>query len=161
MAAVGLCWLGARPPAQALPALLLIGAGTAVPWGLMDALSVSVVPTERAGMAAGLFGTLRVAGEGIALASVAALLATLVQAQLAAVAPLLPHAALADTAQRLVAGDLSAMAEGALSATQLRLAYAAAFGTLTRVLAAITALAAIAICLLLGRTPQNAMDGNR
>ncbi|WP_295950619.1 MFS transporter [uncultured Xanthomonas sp.] len=161
-AAVGLCWLGARPPAQALPALLLIGAGTALPWGLMDALSVSVVPIERAGMAAGLFGTLRVAGEGIALASVAALLAALVQVRLAAVAPLLPHAALADTAQRLVAGDLSAsMAEGALSATQLRLAYAAAFGTLTRVLAAITALAAIAICLLLGRTPQDAVDESR
>ncbi|MCW0451538.1 MFS transporter [Xanthomonas sacchari] len=161
-AAAGLCWLGARPPAQALPALLLIGAGTALPWGLMDALSVSVVPIERAGMAAGLFGTLRVAGEGIALASVAALLAALVQARLAAVAPLLPHATLANTAQRLVAGDLSAsMAEGALSATQLRLAYAAAFGTLTRVLAAITALAAIAICLLLGRTPQDAVDESR
>ncbi|MCW0438962.1 hypothetical protein NB723_003926 [Xanthomonas sacchari] len=53
------------------------------------------------------------------------------------------------------------MAEGALSATQLRLAYAAAFGTLTRVLAAITALAAIAICLLLGRTPQHAVDESR
>ncbi|MDQ1091035.1 MFS family permease [Xanthomonas sacchari] len=157
-AAAGLCWLGARPPAQALPALLVIGAGTALPWGLMDALSVSVVPPERAGMAAGLFGTLRVAGEGIALAGVAALLAALLQVRLAAIAPLLPHAALADTAQRLVAGDLPTQ-DGALSAAQLRMAYAAAFGTLTRVLAAITALAAIAICVLLGRTPQDAVEG--
>lgn len=128
----------------------------------MDALSVSVVPTERAGMAAGLFGTLRVAGEGIALASVAALLAALLQVRLAAVAPLLPHATLAETAQRLVAGDLAAAVQkGALSTAQLRLAYAAAFGTLTRVLAAITALAAIAICVLLGRTPQDAVEARR
>ncbi|WP_369941361.1 MFS transporter [Xanthomonas medicagonis] len=162
LAAAGLCWLGARPPAQAIPALLLIGAGTALPWGLMDALSVSVVPSERAGMAAGIFGTLRVAGEGIALAGVAAVLAALLQARLAAIAPLLPHATLADTAQRLVAGDLSASAqEGALSAAQLRSAYAAAFGTLTRLLAAITALAAVAICMLLGRTPRNAVEEKR
>jgi len=162
VAAAGLCWLGARPPAQAIPALLLIGAGTALPWGLMDALSVSVVPSERAGMAAGIFGTLRVAGEGIALASVAAVLAALLQARLAAIAPLLPHAALADTAQRLVAGDLSASAqEGALSAAQLRSAYAAAFGTLTRLLAAITALAAVAICMLLGRAPRNVAEEKR
>lgn len=49
-------------------ALLLIGTGTALPWGLMDGLSVSVVPVSRAGMAAGIFSTVRVAGESIALA---------------------------------------------------------------------------------------------
>lgn len=32
--------------------MLLIGIGNDLPWGLMDALSVSVVPKERAGMAA-------------------------------------------------------------------------------------------------------------
>ena len=43
--------------------------------GLMDGLSVSVVPKERAGMATGIFSTTRVAGEGIALAIVGAVLA--------------------------------------------------------------------------------------
>ncbi len=59
-------------PSQWVPLLMLIGAGTALPWGLMDGLSVSVVPVQRAGMAAGIFGTVRVAGEGIALAAVTA-----------------------------------------------------------------------------------------
>ena len=47
---------------MAIP-MLLIGIGNGLPWGLMDALSVSVVPKERAGMAAGIFTTMRVAGK--------------------------------------------------------------------------------------------------
>ncbi|MDR6675147.1 MFS transporter [Xanthomonas sp. 1678] len=160
LAAVGLYWLSARPPAQALPALLLIGAGTALPWGLMDALSVSVVPKERAGMAAGIFGTLRVAGEGIALASVAALLAGLIQWQLAATAPAATSAALAETAQRLAAGDLAqaAHAGSAASMAQLRQAYVDGFAVLARTLAAITAMSAVAIYLLLGRTTRHSVE---
>lgn len=52
--------------------MLLIGIGNGLPWGLMDALSVSVVPKERAGMAAGIFTTMRVAGEAIAIAAISA-----------------------------------------------------------------------------------------
>lgn len=48
----------------------------------MDGLSVSVVPKERAGMAAGIFNTVRVAGEGIALAVVAAVLTSLLNTDL-------------------------------------------------------------------------------
>ncbi len=55
-------------------AMILTGVGAALPWGLMDGLAVSAVAVERAGMAAGLFNTVRVAGEGIALAMVMALL---------------------------------------------------------------------------------------
>ncbi|MCO5961097.1 MFS transporter [Sinorhizobium meliloti] len=54
--------------------MLLIGIGNGLPWGLMDALSVSVVPKERAGMAAGIFTTMRVAGEAIAIAAIGAAL---------------------------------------------------------------------------------------
>lgn len=54
--------------------MLLIGIGSGLPWGLMDALAISVVPTERAGMAAGIFGTMRVAGESIAIAIIGAAL---------------------------------------------------------------------------------------
>jgi hypothetical protein len=34
--------------------MLLIGIGNGLPWGPMDALSVSVVPKEQVGMAAGI-----------------------------------------------------------------------------------------------------------
>ncbi len=54
--------------------MLITGAGAALPWGLMDGLAISSVPVEKAGMAAGLFNTVRVAGEGIALAVVSAFL---------------------------------------------------------------------------------------
>jgi hypothetical protein len=40
----------------------------------MDGLAISAVPVAKAGMAAGLFNTVRVAGEGIALAIVSAVL---------------------------------------------------------------------------------------
>ena len=57
--------------------MFVTGIGAALPWGLMDGLAVSAVAVERAGMAAGLFNTVRVAGEGLALAIVMALLALL------------------------------------------------------------------------------------
>ncbi|WP_338501310.1 hypothetical protein [Erwinia aphidicola] len=50
----------------------------------MDNLSVSVVPPQRAGMATGIFSTVRVAGEGVALASVASLFSQLLSWQLTA-----------------------------------------------------------------------------
>ena len=88
-AAAGLWWLGAVDiRASALAAIwpmLLIGAGAGLPWGLMDGLAMSVAPPERAGMAAGIFSTTRVAGEGIALASVNALLAGLIRHRMEAI----------------------------------------------------------------------------
>jgi hypothetical protein len=56
LAALGLLWLSHAGSAhEALPAMVLIGVGISAPWGLMDGLAVSMVPPERAGMAAGLF----------------------------------------------------------------------------------------------------------
>ncbi|ONG10624.1 hypothetical protein BXT92_09420 [Klebsiella pneumoniae] len=78
MASVGLLLLGNAFHSHHLPqlvlALILCGAGAAFPWGLMDGLAISAVPVAKAGMAAGLFNTVRVAGEGIALAVVSAVL---------------------------------------------------------------------------------------
>ncbi|MCS5934855.1 hypothetical protein LNO92_15575 [Klebsiella variicola subsp. variicola] len=78
MASVGLLLLGNAFHSHHLPqlvlALILCGAGAAFPWGLMDGLAISAVPMAKAGMAAGLFNTVRVAGEGIALAVVSAIL---------------------------------------------------------------------------------------
>ena len=78
MASVGLLLLGdafhSNHLSQLVLALILCGAGAALPWGLMDGLAISAVPVAKAGMAAGLFNTVRVAGEGIALAIVSAVI---------------------------------------------------------------------------------------
>ncbi|WP_162878245.1 MFS transporter [Trinickia diaoshuihuensis] len=57
----------------ALP-MLAIGIGNGVPWGLMDSLAMNAIPKERAGMAAGIFSTMRVTGEAIAIAIIGAAL---------------------------------------------------------------------------------------
>lgn len=138
--------------------MLAIGAGAAMPWGLMDGLSVSVVPKERAGMATGIFSTTRVAGEGIALACVSAVLAALTQTRLGAVNHAHADAgALAQAAARLATGDLaqaSAWLPG-LSAAALRDAYADAFSVLLTGLAALTLICALAVLAFLGRTREH------
>lgn len=159
LAAIGLFWLGRVDPASSgvtviLP-MLLIGVGTGLPWGLMDGLSVSVVPKERAGMATGIFSTTRVAGEGVALAIVNAILAGLVKAGLAAVAP--QHGEeVAKAAQRLAMGDVrgaSAVLPN-LTESEIHESYAVAFQHLSIVLIAITVVSALVIFVLLGRRPS-------
>ncbi|MFI7011297.1 MFS transporter [Streptomyces sp. NPDC050145] len=63
-------------------ALLLAGIGIGLAFGVMDNAAVSVVAPERAGMASGMFNTLRVAGETIGVACVAGLLLTSAQGRL-------------------------------------------------------------------------------
>ena len=144
--AAGLLWLGHCAPGTtglslAAP-LLLIGCGISLPWGLMDGLAVSVVPKERAGMATGIFGTVRVAGEGVALALVAAVLVGLVEHQLT---PLVGSiAASSAVAQQLATGNL-VQAQAALpgvAADALVQAYGQAFSLLLYGLAGVTVLTA-------------------
>ncbi len=146
--AAGLLWLAAaRTGLQALPAMVVIGAGISLPWGLMDGLAVSVVPPERAGMAAGIFSTTRVAGEGVALAVVGSVLAGLIQARLPGAAQGHP------VAQLLGAGRLEdAMAlVPAVAPHALVEAYQAAFSRLAQGLAVVTAATALAVWACLGR----------
>lgn len=156
LCAAGLLWLGHCGPTSGLRGyagpLLMIGLGVGLPWGLMDGLAVSVVPRERAGMAAGIFNTVRVAGEGIALALVGAGLAALLATELH---PLFPGTDVAQVAQRLATGDLAqalALLPGATRAELLQ-AYAQAFALLTRVLAGVTLATACVVFLVL-RTPD-------
>ncbi|MFC5475769.1 MFS transporter [Paraherbaspirillum soli] len=151
--AAGLFWLGHCPPGQGaaivLP-MLTIGFGISLPWGLMDGLAVSVVPTERAGMATGIFNTTRVAGEGIALAVVGALLAALTRTRLEAVIGL-PQAdlgaRLVSAAQRVATGDLgrAAAALPEVAASVLVQSYGDAFSTLLNVLSAVTVVSALVV----------------
>lgn len=86
LAAAGIGLLSLITPHSSLTltllAMVMIGSGSGLPWGLMDNLSVSVVPPQRAGMATGIFSTVRVAGEGVALASVSTLFSQLLVNQL-------------------------------------------------------------------------------
>ena len=159
ISAAALVWLGSVPahaaPFSILLPMVVIGIGAGLPWGLMDGLSVSVVPKERAGMATGIFSTTRVAGEGLALAMVSAALAAIVAFRLRAALPASAEAAggsgLAAAAQRLATGDLAGAAAGlpGVPLALLREHYVAAFQWLTEGLALVTVLAALATLVYL------------
>lgn len=153
IAASGLFLLSRIEPGQtsqeAIIPMLVIGLGTGLPWGLMDGLSVSVVPKERAGMAIGIFSTTRVASEGIALAIVSTLLALLTHGRLShlPVGRDLEPLYISTAAQHLAAGDMAralTLLPGA-SRPSLADAYADAFQLLLYLLIAITLLSAFIV----------------
>ena len=170
ISAGGLFWLAQFPSVTPVMAtvwpMLTIGFGISLPWGLMDALAVSVVPRERAGMAAGIFSTTRVAGEGIALAIVGAALAALVQSNLAkAIAVAIPSAMqpaqLATAAGRVAMGDLRQAMDilPAVSHASLVQAYSGGFQTLLCFLAAATVLSAMIVFSFLRQPRGEARAG--
>ena len=133
---------------QTVSAMLIIGIGTGLPWGLMDGLAISVVPKERAGMAAGIFNTTRVASEGVALAVTIAVLSALV-------AHHLPQQAAMDVsavAQNLIMGNVQ-HASASLPVEALHAAYTAGFNNLLQLLAGFTLLTAAVVFIFLGRRP--------
>ncbi|RWL79946.1 MAG: MFS transporter [Mesorhizobium sp.] len=150
VAAAGLLWLSRVPAADG--ALVLIGIGIALPWGLMDGLAVSVVPKERAGMAVGIFNTTRVASEGVALAIVMAVLSGFTATQLGAQGLASPAEAAA-AAQLLATGNIAATIQHLpmAGARALIQAYETAFDRLLIVLATINVLTAVIVFLGLRR----------
>jgi hypothetical protein len=167
LVAAGGAWLTTIDPDAGLAALalpmLVIGVGTGLPWGLMDGLAVSVVPTERAGMAAGIFATMRVAGEAIAVAVAGAILVSVTQSRLAGEigafdTPL--RDGLRELANRVANGDLAGpagtVAEAARPAFRALLgaSYTDALQAVLVVVAAIAAVAAVVIAAAL-RTPRS------
>ena len=157
LAAAGLAWLGnlaAGPAGSAwIAPLVVIGIGAAVPWGLMDGLAISVVPKERAGMAAGIFGASRVAGEGIVLALAAAVLATLLGLRLRVVLSGLHDASVAAVLQRLSISNLAGVGDALgsrVDVADLARLYESASSLLAYGLAAATAITAVLVLVLLG-----------
>ncbi|MBY4868011.1 MFS transporter [Burkholderia sp. Bp9017] len=161
IAAMGLVWLGIALRGGAGPAaiapMLAIGVGAGMPWGLMDGLSVSVVPKERAGMATGIFSTTRVAGEGIALAIVGAVLAALAHAGLSLATTGTSDASDATlrAAARLATGDLAGAAAvlPGIGRAALLASYTHAFDRLLIGLAVVTVLCAGVVFAFLGARP--------
>ena len=159
----GLAWLaqafGQGAGAALHAPLLLIGVGIGLPWGLMDGLAVSGVAPERVGMATGLFNTVRVSADGVAIAVVSALLAGLIQQRLAAqIGASVPPQALLEASGRAALGELQAGA--ALLGPQAALlaqSYAQAFIQVLQLLAGLAVLTAAAVVFLL-RRPQSEAD---
>jgi hypothetical protein len=119
----------------------------------MDGLSVSVVPKEQAGMAAGIFNTSKVANEGVALAIVSATLGILTERSIGGIGSLSTEdqKLLPEIAQRLIAGDLTHATHLVPNVSKVVLvqSYFSAFQGLSIGLALMTATAAaIIFCLL-------------
>ncbi len=133
-------------------AMLITGAGIGVPWGLMDALAVSVVPADRAGMATGIFNCVRVSADGIAIALVGALLTTLLHSRLAALLPAIPQDSLTAAASRLALAELTTASQLLPGhASWLRTLYLSQLSILMFLLAAGAIATAVVIFLLLGQ----------
>ncbi|MFH8381742.1 MFS transporter [Kitasatospora sp. NPDC018058] len=92
--------------------LLPFGAGVGLAFGVMDDAAVSTVPVERVGAAAGIFNTLRITGESVAVSGAAALLTTLTAAHL----PGLPPGEAARLAAHAVQGQVDPARREALAA---------------------------------------------
>jgi hypothetical protein len=84
---VGSCWLVVITPRAGnwtlLGPFLIAGTGFGLSLGVMDGAAVASVEPDRAGMAAGMFNTMRLAGETVAIAVVGSLLACFTQLNLA------------------------------------------------------------------------------
>lgn len=78
LVAIGAGWLTVLDSGVSIAAivgpLLIIGIGMGVTAGLVDGVAITSVQPERAGMAAGMFNTMRLAGEALAIAIMSAVL---------------------------------------------------------------------------------------
>lgn len=120
----------------ALP-LLPFGIGVGLAFGVMDNAAVSTVPIEHAGAAAGIFNTMRITGESVAVAGAAALLTTLTAARL-------PGAQATSLAGQAVQGHVSAANQAIIGA-----GFTDAFHVLGLVLAVLSTVGAVLTFLAL------------
>jgi MFS family permease len=97
---VGLLWMGRSEAYVSGLVVTGIGAGTII--GLLDNLAVSVVPSQRSGMAAGIFNTMRFGGDATGIAGAGAILFSLIQLRLLDLLRGTPAAAAGGRAAELV-----------------------------------------------------------
>ncbi|WP_063772022.1 MFS transporter [Kitasatospora mediocidica] len=116
--------------------LLPFGLGVGLAFGVMDNAALSTVPLQNAGAAAGIFNTMRITGESVAVAGAAALLTTLTSSSLHAQGLDTPEAT--HLAGQAVYGQLAGAHR-----QELTHSLTAAFHTLGTALAALSALGAL------------------
>ena len=129
---------------------------------MMDGLAVSVVPKERAGMAAGIFNAVRLAGDGMAIAAVGAMMSANILSGLVASVPhgasgKMAKADLVAASNRLAMSDLhNALLHLPTAGRPLLLqAYEDAFRCQLLVLAGAVAATAILVLVLLGKVRRH------
>jgi MFS family permease len=170
--AAGAAWLTVIHPgigiSRLVGPLVVIGIGMGLSAGLIDGVAISSVEPERAGMAAGMFNTMRLAGEAIAIAAIGAVLVSLVRSRLAEGIGRFTGAGDLDVgglANKVVGGDLAgqAGAAGTTNATAfagfLADGYTDALHTVLWVVAAICAAGAVILYVILAdRAPATVPD---
>jgi MFS family permease len=164
MIAGGAAWLTVIQPHGALVTAALpmavIGAGAGAAFGVIDGAAVTSVPPERAGMAAGLFNTVRLTSEAVAIAAVSSILVSLLRHHFTGgLAPgLSDPVALANTvAQGQVAEATGAVPTASRQAATAYLAagYTAALRTTLWIMSAICLTGALGVWALLRKPRAN------
>ncbi|MEU9038381.1 MFS transporter [Streptomyces sp. NPDC048352] len=134
----------------ALP-LIVTGAGVGVLNGVMDGAAVGSVPNTSAGMAAGMFNTIRLAAESLASVVVVALVASFVHTRLAQT-PLPSDLNAATAADELASGDVKHLfAQYPDQAHTLASVHASAFHQVMWISVVLAAVSVAAVLLLLRR----------
>jgi EmrB/QacA subfamily drug resistance transporter len=164
LSAAGAAWLTVIAPHAAILTLagplIVIGAGFGFSLGILDGAAVSTVETSRAGMAAGMFNTMRLAGEVIAIAAMGSLIITLTQSKVAdgisRFAGVYPGSA-DGLANSLARGDLPSVGAQVPAFDRSSFVsfaaggYTDAFHIMSWAVAAFCAVAAVAVFALVGR----------
>jgi hypothetical protein len=147
--AAGSLWLLTLLPGQGPLAivgpLLVFGIGVGSAFGVMDNAAVSSVPVERAGMAAGMFNTIRITGESIAVAGAAALLSSITLASIRGAGLGVDDARLSTVAVQAAQGRMSDAAATAPAAERANVLHAAVQGITSAMHSTFLVIAALAV----------------
>lgn len=154
--AAGAAWLTVIEPGASIATLagplLAIGVGFGISLAILDGAAVSSVEPARAGMAAGVFNTMRLGGEAVAIAVLGSILAGVTQSRLA---DSFGDGAASGVATNLLQGNMDgavAAAPGGVAADVVRETGAAAYTDAVQLglwcIAVVSILGAIAVGFL-------------
>ncbi|WP_346538219.1 MFS transporter [Micromonospora sp. DPT] len=138
--------------------MVLVGVGMGVSAGLVDGVAITSVEPERAGMAAGMFNTMRLASEALAIAVMGAVLVSLTQTRVSDGIDRFGGADADEVARignSVASGDLDTPAAGVAAAQRpdfldfLADSYTDAFRVMLWILAAVTVLSGVVVHLML------------
>src|SRR6185436_4116968 len=140
--------------------MILIGSGFGLSMGLVDGAAVSQVETERAGMAVGMFNSIRMSSEVIGFAVAASLVVSLTQNRLISSLGQLGGSSADEVANAAAGGNLGATATAVPAALREQFLATAKSGYTSGLhltlwaLAAICALGMVLVAVLLKNRPQ-------
>lgn len=174
VAAAGAAWLTLISPDVSVAALagplLLLGISMGMTAGLVDGVAITSVEPAQAGAAAGMFNTMRLAGEAFAIAVMSAVLLNSTRSHIADGLPGVGGASGVDTgdvAERVVGGDLAgaagAVGDSARSGftALLKSGYTDGLHLVLWIVVALCAASAVLVGVMLREKPQPAAAPER